>query len=327
MGRRVSPTSRPYATYVREMNTPFECMAYVRQRATGKLWHMDEMDDLTPGSPIRRWRLGKRLRELRLAAGITREDAAEYLGVKPPTISRLELGKNAILVKNVKFLCQLYDVGAPELDTLIRQAQESNERGWWLAFSETMPNWFETYVGFEADAREIWTYESELVPGILQTPGYVRALRSTYGPVSAEAAERAVEFRLARQRRLEGRAPVMRVILNEAVLLREAGAGDDGMAQQIRHLLEMSERSFLDLRVLPFAAGLHRSMKGPFSLLTLPDEDDLNSGPHFVYVEHVEGAVYLERLSDLARYTDTFESLVQMALSPEETRGYLVSLM
>src|ERR1041384_4140831 len=97
---------------------------------------MQETDDLSPGSLVRRWRLGKRLRQIREEAGHTMDEAAAYIGVKRPTISRIETGRQAILPKNVKFLCQLYEVGAPDVDMMLRQAEESNEKGWWLGFSD-----------------------------------------------------------------------------------------------------------------------------------------------------------------------------------------------
>jgi transcriptional regulator with XRE-family HTH domain len=280
---------------------------------------MDGTDDLTPGSLVRRWRLGKQLREIRESAGKTMDEAAGYLGVKRPTISRIENGRQAILPKNVKFLCQLYEIGAPEVDTLIRQAEESNERGWWVSYSDTMPNWFETYIGFEADAREIWTYQSELVPGLLQTPSYVRALRTAYeNDVGELEIAKSVAFRLERQKRLEIKPPVYRVVLNEAVVRRPIG----DMAKQLGHLVEMSRRDYLDLRILPFDTGPHPGMTSPFYLMTLPEEPT----PNFVYLEHEDGAIYLERPVDLVRYANAFETLAAAALSPDATRDFLVSL-
>jgi transcriptional regulator with XRE-family HTH domain len=279
---------------------------------------MDEMDELTPGSPVRRWRLGKQLRELREHTGVTLERAAKYIGVRPPTLSRIELGRHAILPKNVKFLCQLYEVGAPEVDTLIRQAEESNEQGWWLAFSDTMPSWFKTYVGFEADAAAIWSYQNVYVPGLLQTERYVRAAKEAYGdtPTEDELA-RSTEFRLTRQKRLKTRPPTLRVVLHESVVTLQG----DYMPEQIQHLVDMSNESYLDLRVL--TSGMHRGAKGSFSMLTLPGE----SAPNFVYTEHETGAVYMERPSDLAAYTSGFEHIAAAALSPEETREFLTSLV
>lgn len=281
---------------------------------------MDGTDDLTPGSLVRRWRLGKQLREIRESAGKTMDDAASYLGVKRPTISRIENGRQAILPKNVKFLCQLYEIGAPRVDTLMRQAEESNERGWWVSYSDTMPNWFETYIGFEADVAEIRTYESELMPGLLQVPSYVRALRVAYEPdVSELEIAKSVAFRLERQKRLAARPPMYQVVLNEAVVRRPVG----DMAKQLRHLIDLSRRDYLDLRVMPFDVGPHPGMKSPFSLLTLPEEKT----PNFVYIEHDDGAIYLERPVDLVRYSNTFETLVEAALSPDATRDFLASLV
>ncbi|MBM7773676.1 transcriptional regulator with XRE-family HTH domain [Actinokineospora baliensis] len=281
---------------------------------------MNDTDDLTPGSLVRRWRLGKQLRELREAAAKTQDEAADYLGVKRPTISRIENGRHAILPKNVRFLCQLYQIGAPQVDTLIRQAQESNERGWWVSHSDTMPDWHETYVGFEADAKAICVYESELVYGLLQVPSYTRAVRSAFvDHVDELALAKSIAFRQERQRHLDSKHPELRIILNETVVRRPVG----DMREQLLHLLKASEWPYLTLQILPFAAGPHPGMTNPFSLLTLPDE----SSPNFVYLEHADGAIYLERPADLTLYAANFERMSEQALSPEETRAFLASLV
>lgn len=280
---------------------------------------MDDVDDLSPGSLVRRWRLGKRLRELRVKAKKSQEEAAAYIGVRAPSISRIENGKYAILPKHVRALCQLYEVGAPLVDTLIRQAEESNERGWWVAYSDTMPDWFETYVGFEADAREILTYQSQLVPGLLQIPDYVRAMRVAYGADDEASISKSIAFRLERQRRLSARPPRYRVVLDEVVIRRPVG----DMCAQLQHLLDMSRLEFVTLQVLPDTTGPHQGMNGPFTLMTLPDEES----PNFVYLEHREGAIYLERPSDLARYIGMFDAIAGQALSPDATRDLLGSVI
>jgi hypothetical protein len=167
---------------------------------------------------------------------------------------------------------------------------------------------------------EIWTYESELVPGLLQVPSYVRAMRTAYERDASELEiAKHVAFRLERQKRLEVKPPVYRVVLNEAVVRRPVG----DMPKQLRHLVEMSRQYYLDLRVVPFDAGPHRGMTSPFCLMTLPEE----RVPNFVYLEHEDGAIYMERPVDLAYYADTFEALVEMALSADETRDFLASLV
>jgi transcriptional regulator with XRE-family HTH domain len=282
---------------------------------------MTDDDELVPGSLVRRWRLGKQLRELREAAGKTMDEAAVYIGVKRPTVSRIENGRISILAKNVKFLCQLYEIGPPTVDMLIRQAMESNERGWWLSYSDTMPDWFETFVGFEADAREIWKYESEQVPGLLQIPEYVRGMCMAFGPATEADIEKMISFRRARQYRLEQRPPRLRVVLNEAALHRSVGSSAD-MAKQLRHIAEISKQPWATIQILPFDVGPHRGMSGPFSLMTLPDEKD----PNFVYLEHYNGALYLERPVDIATYSKVFEHLSSIALSPDASRKLLVTL-
>ncbi|MET0237065.1 MAG: helix-turn-helix transcriptional regulator [Kibdelosporangium sp.] len=279
---------------------------------------MEETDDLSPGSLVRRWRLGKRLRQIREEAGRTMDEAAAYIGVRRPTVSRIETGRQAILPRNVKFLCQFYEVGAPEVDMMMRQAEESNERGWWLSYSDTMADWFETYVGFEADAKAIWSYSSEFVPALLQTPGYLRGLNEAFKTKEA-AIDKLVAFRAERQKRLEIRGLDYRVVLNESVVRRPAG----DMREQLRHLLLMSDREYITLQILTFESGPHRAMKGPFNMVTLPEEEN----PNFVYVEHEDGAVYLERPADLAKYSTAFKSLSAQALSVEETREFLATLV
>lgn len=272
-------------------------------------------DDLRAGSLVRRWQLGRQLRDYRAAAGVKPEQAAKFLGVTRQTINRIENGRQAILPKNVRFLCQLYEVGAPTVDMLMRQAEETSLPGWWAAYSDTVPGWFEMYVGFESECAALSEYSSELVPGLLQVPEYVRAIA---GVASEADIDNAVRFRLARQQRLAANPPEHRVVLNEAVLRRPVGA----MGDQLRHLIEVAEQDWCTLQVIPWDVGPHPSMGGPFTLMTLPDEP----GPNFVYLEHLTGALYLERPVDLATYGTAFDDLTERALSPEKSRDLLVTL-
>jgi hypothetical protein len=128
-----------------------------------------------------------------------------------------------------------------------------------------------------------------------------------------------VEFQLARQRRSATNPPRLRVVLKESVV-RLQGVY---MPDQIRHLIDLSQQPEIDLRVLRFAVGMHRAMKGSFSMVTLPDEPE----PNFVYIEHERGASYLERPSDVAGYACDFEALTHAALSRTETRVFLRELV
>jgi transcriptional regulator with XRE-family HTH domain len=268
-----------------------------------------------PGPTVRRRQLGLELRRLREAANVTREEAARYIGVKSPTISRIELGRHAIRPANIKLLLHLYRVESPASDALLRLASEANQRGWWTFYGETVPHWFSNYVGLEADAAEIWSYESEFVPGLFQITDYARAITAAAQPGStAEEIERYAKFRQARQERLTGdNPPKLLTVVNEAVIRRIVG-GPDVMREQLRHLLQVMEFPHVTLQVLPFTAGAHAAMTGAFIMLRFPDEDMST-----VYVENDRGGLYQERPADLDRYRLVWQQVSDMALKPDET--------
>jgi transcriptional regulator with XRE-family HTH domain len=268
-----------------------------------------------PGPTVRRRQLGLELRRLREAADITREEAAQYIGVKSPTISRIELGRHAIRPANIKLLLHLYRVESPASDALLRLASEANQRGWWTFYGETVPDWFSNYVGLEADAAEIWSYESEFVPGLFQTTDYARAITAAAQPDStSDDIERYARFRQARQERLTGgNPPKLLTVINEAVIRRTVG-GADVMSAQLRHLLDVMELPHVTLQVLPFDAGAHAAMTGAFIMLRFPEEEMST-----VYVENDRGGLYQERPADLDRYRLVWEQVTTIALQPDDT--------
>jgi transcriptional regulator with XRE-family HTH domain len=277
-----------------------------------------------PGQTLRRRKLGKELRQHREAAGLTVRQVSEYVGLQPGTITKIEKGRQAILPRNVRLILQACTVGAPTMDNLIRLAEESDDRGWWTAFSDTMPDWFETYVSLEGDAEEIWIYSAELFDGQTQTPATAEALaRTSYPDITESQLKRSVELRKARQAHLEQKQPTLRIVLNEAVIRRPIG-GTEVMREQLRHLLSLMERPNITIQVLPFAAGAHAGMKSSFTLLRFPEGfNDMDC----VYLENENGAVWQERPADIARYSDVFTRLRDAAVSPEETRALLDSLV
>ena len=169
------------------------------------------------GPYVRRKLLGRELRRLREAADVSQEDAARHAGLKPPSISRMENGKQAILARSVRLLCQCYQIDEPTTDLLIQQAEESSDHKWYSMYSDTVPNWVESFLGLESEAAEVWTYEAELVPGLLQTPDYVREVAAAARLTAKDQdPQRFVELRLARQRRLNGpRPPRLHAVINE----------------------------------------------------------------------------------------------------------------
>nr|BFF04402.1 helix-turn-helix transcriptional regulator [Streptoalloteichus tenebrarius] len=254
---------------------------------------------------------------------MTIDQAVVVSGLSNPTISRIENGKQTIKPKNVRLLCQAYGVGVPLVDTLVRLAEESEDRGWWVAYSDTVPNWFEQYVGLETDAAEILSFETEYVPGLLQTAEYTRAITKASWPNQSEAdLARVVELRQSRQRRLDGpNPPELHMVLGEAVARWLIGS-PTVMREQLRHLIDMNERSNLTIQILPFTAGAHPGLSGPFAMLRFPNDDEVST----VYVEFDNGSLYPPRRQDIERYTWIFRRLQELALPVEDTNSLLSTL-
>lgn len=277
----------------------------------------------SPGPTVRRRQLGLELRRLREAAGKAPKEAAEWLEIAPSTLSKIELGRQAIKGTHVRLLTQFYNVGAPEADTLLRLAREANQRGWWAAYGDTVPDYVRTYLGLEEDAAELWAYESGLVLGLFQTPAYAEAITAAaYSDAAHEDIARLVEVRTARQQRLfAAQSPALRVVLDEAVLRRLVG-GPKVMQEQLEHIAEVAQSPHVSVTVLPFGGGAHPSIGSAFTLLRFADAESMN----FVYLEHHLGALYLERPADITRYTAIFEQLVANALSPDESLHLVTTL-
>ena len=273
-----------------------------------------------PGPSIRRRQLGAMLRQLRTDAGKSRNDAAEWLEITDPTMSKLELGKQTVKGPTVRMLCQLYDVDAGTRDHLLRFASEANQRGWWTAYRDTLPGWARQLVSLESDASDVWNYEAEFVPGFLQTPSYVEAItRAAYPDATDEQISRRQQLRRERQTRLDDdNPPQLHLYLNEAVIRRRAGTAAV-MREQLDYLAEASQRENMSLRIVPFTAGPHPAMTGSFVLMQFPDED----GPAFAYVENERGGLYQEDPGDLDRYTVVVRLLDETALSEEDSRALI----
>jgi transcriptional regulator with XRE-family HTH domain len=278
------------------------------------------------GPTIRRRQLARRMRHLREQAGKTPKEAADWAGTTTSTISKIENAKHAVQLAHIKLLLLLYGVEPPESDEILRLAREANQRGWWTSssYGDTLPKWFRDYVGMEDDAEEIWTYDPETVHGLLQTPGYVRAIvsaaQTSCSPVELE---RFVDLRQARQDKLHrDNPPRLNVVLGEGALRRVVG-GPEIMAEQLDALSKLAQLDNINLRVLPFEAGAHPAMASPFILLrfdTEPDDMDV------VYLEHDTGALYLERPADIDRYTWIFTQLGNQALDEEASRRLIATV-
>jgi transcriptional regulator with XRE-family HTH domain len=288
---------------------------------------MDEGSGLRYRGPAARRRyLGKVLRRLREANGMKTPEVAKLVRVSQPTVSRIEGGRGAIMARHVYRMLEVYGIDGPEADRIMQLAEQANEPGWWESYTDVIHDWFEIYASLESDTAEIWTYEVELIPGLFQTPDYIRALRLAAHPDSTpEQLDRSIQLRLERQQQLDAQNIV--AVINEAAVRRLVG-GRDVMRTQLRRLVDEAGRG-RELRLLPFEAGAHAGMLGPFIMLRFADshDDDAAEQMDLVYLEHERGSVYLERPADLLRYGDVFEQVRTASLSTMETAKRLTRLI
>ncbi len=290
------------------------------QEQTGRHYVITEatVAGSSPSPTMRMRQLGMALRRLRDDAGKNQKEAAQWIDVTDTALSKMERGVRRVRVAYVRSLCQLYGVGSPQVEFLERLARESNVRGWWAAYGDTVPDWFADFLGMETVAAEVWTYESEHVPGLLQTPEYVEAVANA----RSSDPERYARLRATRQERLfDNEEPLtLRAVLNEAVLSRPVG-GRDVLRGQLQHIIEMQKLPNVTVQVLPFSVGLHPAMAGSFAALRFP-ETPMNT----VYIDVQGGAVWVEKPPDVERYAATFEHLTRVALTPADTVSLLEQL-
>lgn len=287
------------------------------------------------GSTVPRRQLGRYLRDARMKARMTVRASARELEWSEPKIWRIETGQTAMRGHDVDLMCRTYGVSPELTEALVGLAKETKARGWWQASGDVIPAWFDVYVGLEEATRELHWYESELVPGLLQTAEYATALiRAGEPDLAAEEVDRRVAFRIARQALLSRPVapPQLTVVLNEAVIRRPVG-GPQVMREQLTWLIDAGELPNVSVRVLPFRAGLNLGMiSGPFVLLRFPDDvKGRASEPPVVYIEHPTGALYLDKSAEIDYYAVTFadlldrsdetESRERMAAAVRELRG------
>jgi hypothetical protein len=269
--------------------------------------------------------LGAQLRRLREGKGISREDAGWEIRASGSKISRMELGRVSFKERDVADLLSMYGVAAAqERDALLGLARQANNPGWWHHFGDILPNWFQSYLGLEAAASLIRTYEIQFVPGLLQTPEYARAviLLGHSGAIAAEI-DRRVELRNQRQSILNRpNPPQLWAVIDEAVLRRPIG-GVEVMRKQIEALIEASRLSNVRLQIIPFNAGGHAAAGGPFAILRFPEAEL----PDVVYVEQLTSAIYLDKRDDVDHYAIAMERVCIDAGPPSHTPDILEKLL
>ncbi|MFE9744167.1 helix-turn-helix domain-containing protein [Saccharothrix saharensis] len=258
--------------------------------------------------PFRRRRLGRKLTRMRTRAKLTLEEAAKALYRSKSTLHRLENGETILDVHLAKSMMDLYDQYDPDL---IDQVLRAREPGWWTTYG--IEN--QGYIDVETEASDVSELALLVIPGLLQTVGYMRALFEAHRlPRTKRWLENDIRVRQIRQERLTGPDPLwLHAIIDEAALRKEVG-GPDVMRAQRQHLLDMAELPNITLRVLADGGGAHAGMVGGFAILGFEDDES-----PVLFIEHVAGAVHIEDESRLREAKLMFEHLASQALDPEES--------
>ncbi|MFJ6620120.1 helix-turn-helix domain-containing protein [Kitasatospora sp. NPDC091335] len=282
------------------------------------------MPEGSTGSTVPRRQLGRYLRDLRNRSRLTVRAAARRLEWSEAKMWRIETGQTSLRSLDVEAMCKVYGAPAELTEALMGLAKETKARGWWHAYGDVIPEGFDLFIGLEEAASKIAWYESELIPGLLQTEDYSRVIMRAGLPHEDDAEiERRVHLRSTRQVLLTRFTdpPIFDVALNEAVLRRPVGGGEV-IAAQLTHLLEMGELPNVTIKVVPFSAGLHLGVtSGPFGILRFPlNGDGSETEPPTVYADGFTGDLYLDKPNEVERYDAAFTNIWETALSEQASK-------
>ncbi|PZG09533.1 XRE family transcriptional regulator [Micromonospora craterilacus] len=278
------------------------------------------VQDIDPA--VQRRRLRVRLRQARDAKRLTQKDAAQALGWGPAKIIRIETGQVGISDTDLKALLQLYGITDPDqVTTYVEMARQSRKQHWNI-YRDILNQDFLIYLGFEGSASMLRQSEALILPGLLQTEEYARAVIHAFNPpdTSPQLMERQLEVRIKRQEILDrADPPTLTFVLDEAVIRRAVGAADGSpkvMQRQLAHLNDLGSRDNVHLRVVRFDRGAHTGLMGPFVILTFPDPGDdellfLENGPHSLATR--------DDANVISFYAQQFLELEKIALSETDT--------
>ncbi|WP_412517446.1 helix-turn-helix domain-containing protein [Actinomadura madurae] len=268
---------------------------------------------------VRARQLARELRQRRITANLTGEQAATELGWSSAKVSRIETARTAVTVADVKRLLNLYQIPEAQEERLVELARSAQQRGWWESVAD-LPEGYSTYIGLEDETSFLRSFRLSIVNGLLQTESYARAvIRNTVPKLPPGEIERKVEIRLKRQKRITEKDPLkIWTILEEGVIRRLIG-GAEVTREQMNHLLTLSQRPDITIQVLPFTKGAHPSIGVSFNILSFSG-DIL---PDVVHVEEMTGDLFIENEKRAFRYMLAFEELQRRALTERETQDFI----
>ncbi|MDL4772407.1 MULTISPECIES: helix-turn-helix domain-containing protein [Thermomonosporaceae] len=270
---------------------------------------------------IKKRALSRKLVELREQCGMTTSEVCKRLHWSPSKLNYIEKAKwvdpNSDAVAD---LCELYGVSPADTQSLIELTREARQRGWWRKYNNVFRD---DFVGLEAGAAEIRTFESVFIPGLLQVPGYIQMVTRIAGIEDPDEIGRHVDARLQRQKILTRRRDPSRLkaLIDENALLRISDR--EVLGDQVQHLIDMSARLNIDIQVLTIADGIYPGTSEPFVHLRFPDPTDRD----IIYLETTVDDRMLEEKDELARYMVRFDRMCAAALDPVATYEHLTRLI
>ncbi|MGP3914275.1 helix-turn-helix domain-containing protein [Nonomuraea sp. 10N515B] len=269
---------------------------------------------MTTYSPtVRRRRLSRALSRLREEAGLDGAEVAQRLGWTPSKITTIERDQwRRPNPRDVKDLLDLYGVDdARRRDELLELARQSRARGWWYEYRDVLRS---ELVQFEVEATAIRTREVSVIPGLMQTASYARAL---FEGGRQDQIEQRVAARMRRQVILDRVA--LCAVIDEAAIRKRVG-GQEVMAEQLRHLLDLSAMPNIAVRILPDEVGAHPAMGEAFTLL------DFAEDPSLLFLETAAESMFRDEPERVAAYVAIYDQLKAVSLSLEESQARLAKL-
>jgi len=273
----------------------------------------DEGERMAEAPTVRRRQLAGKLLRLRLAAGLDQEAVARVLECDDSKISRIETGRSGVRPMDLRALLRLYGVtDETEIEQMVRAARDSRRRGWWVRYGLAKP--FASFISLEAEASAVRVFETQFVPGLLQTEGYMRALYKQAQRASPAEVDDLVKVRLERQRIHEIPSVELWFVIGEGAL-RHRIAEPEVMIDQLRHLMSLSEETRVEIQVLPMSSALYAAVDGPFNLLAFGAGE-----PEVAYEETASSGIFVEEADEVAMYQRAFRRLTAGALPSLESR-------
>jgi transcriptional regulator with XRE-family HTH domain len=268
---------------------------------------------------MRQRRLGRELRGLRESAGLSQQQAIGRLGWSRAKLDRIESGVTTPKEVDLGAALDLYGADSDQRARLMQLRRDARQRGWWTAYNDVFSG---SYIPLESEATFLRTWQTDLIPGLLQTEDYAREVVSAIRGDGDESIERRVQARMARRTLLGGdKAPRFHAILSEAVLRQEVG-GARVMSRQLSYLWDAARRPNITIQVMPFEAGAHPGMEGSFVLLGFEDEADQD----IPYMEGPGGDLYLEAADQTARINLIWDRIRSKALTSDQSSAMLAEL-